>query len=94
MTAKKLKKLKESFRLEAPAAGAVLLAGDFTGWTTEPIPMKKDQQGCWKATVPLDPGIHEYRFMVDGNWADDPLAPARQANPFGSQNCVRHVATN
>ena len=94
MTAKKLKKLKETFELAAPTAGAVLLAGDFTGWTTEPIPMKKDRQGCWKTTVALDPGVHEYRFMVDGHWADDPLAPARQANPFGSQNCIRSVAAN
>ena len=53
--------------------------------------MKKDKKGIWKVSVPLEPGRYEYRFWVDGDWADDPNAQERVENPFGSQNCVRTV---
>ncbi len=92
MPAKKTSKLKETFQLEAPAAAAVLLAGDFTDWESQPIQMKRDRSGVWKTTVPLAPGAYQYRFMVDGQWADDPQASAHAGNPFGSANCVRNVA--
>jgi 1,4-alpha-glucan branching enzyme len=96
MPAKKpaTKNIKETFQLEAPAASAVLLAGDFTEWNAEPIQLKKSRNGVWKATVSLPPGRYQYRFMVDGAWCDDPTAEQRIANPFGGQNCVRSVAVN
>ena len=59
----------------------------------EPIQMKRNPTGVWTATVPLDPGAHQYRFVVDGLWIDDPQATAHEANPFGTQNCLREVAT-
>jgi 1,4-alpha-glucan branching enzyme len=93
-TKTKTLKRKEAFELEAPAASTVLLAGDFTGWQTEPITLKKGRNGRWKTTVPLEPGCYQYRFMVDGVWMDDPIAQARVPNDFGSQNCVREVASN
>jgi 1,4-alpha-glucan branching enzyme len=87
-------KSREVFELDAPAASNVLLAGDFTGWQTEPIQLKKDRKGRWKATISLPPGKYEYRFMADGAWVDDPVAEARVSNPYGSHNCVREVAVN
>lgn len=87
----RIKKNKETFQLEAPAAATVLLAGDFTGWDESPIELKKSRDGMWKATIALTPGQHEYRFMVDGIWCDDPQAEQRIANGFGSTNCVRAV---
>ena len=93
MPAKKARKTKETFQLQAPTADAVLLAGDFTNWEMEPIQMKRNPAGVWTATVPLDPGAHQYRFVVDGLWIDDPQATAHEANPFGTQNCLREVAT-
>jgi len=92
MPAKKSRKLKETFQLQAPAADAVLLAGDFTGWEHQPIQMKRDRAGVWKATVTLEPGIHHYRFVVDGEWMNDPEEAYRESNPFGSENCIREVA--
>src|SRR5437867_11229783 len=58
-------KKKESFTYFAPGAANVLLAGDFTNWEQNPISLKKQIDGSWKATIPLDPGTHEYRFLVD-----------------------------
>ena len=52
-------KKKESFELVEPNAADVQLVGDFTGWEQNPIALKRQKDGCWKATVPLEPGQHE-----------------------------------
>ena len=41
-------------------------------------------------TLP-EPVKHNYRFLVDGQWQDDPACTIRVANPFGSENMVREV---
>ena len=85
------KKSKESFTYFDPAAQNVMVVGDFTEWDHNPIALKKQKDGTWKATIPLDPGEHEYRFLVDGRWQDDSQCPQRKPNGFGQQNCVRYV---
>src|SRR5215211_4958034 len=69
-TAKKGKS-KESFSYFDPSAQTVMVAGDFTDWDENPIALKKQKDGTWKATIPLEPGEHEYRFLVNGRWQDD-----------------------
>lgn len=84
---------KETFQFIDPKAEEVLLLGDFTNWEKNPILLKRQNDGIWKASVPLAPGAYEYRFMVDGQWRDDAKCPMRRGNPFGTQNCVRTVAS-
>jgi 1,4-alpha-glucan branching enzyme len=87
MTAKQ----KVTFSYHAPEANSVLVAGDFTAWEQGALSLKKDKAGVWKKTVSLAPGKYEYRLLVDGQWRDDPQCPRRQANQFGSENCVCEV---
>lgn len=82
---------KQTFRFSSPTAMSVLLVGDFTHWQQRGIPMHKGKDGVWVATVELPPGKHNYRFIVDGEWQDDPECTLRVANPYGSQNMVRQV---
>jgi 1,4-alpha-glucan branching enzyme len=82
---------KVVFALYAPDAADVLVAGSFCDWSLRSVRLKRDRTGTWKATVPLSPGRYEYRFIVDGEWRDDPNCPDRAANPFGTQNCVLDV---
>ena len=84
-------KKKEAFTYLDPTAESVLLLGDFTGWEENPVPLKKQKNGTWKASVELTPGAHEYRFKVDGQWRDDAQCDARRPNAFGAENCVREV---
>jgi 1,4-alpha-glucan branching enzyme len=81
-------KKKASFRLDAPGAREVCLAGSFNEWNPSIRPLKRDMQGIWTITVMLVPGTYEYRFVVDGEWRDDPNATERRANEHGTQNCV------
>ncbi|MGB9601326.1 MAG: isoamylase early set domain-containing protein [Limisphaerales bacterium] len=84
--------VEQVFSYTAPGALSVLLAGDFTHWQSNPIPMKKQPDGTWRATVKLAPGTYHYRFIVDGEWRDDPECTLRVPNPFGQENCVRVVS--
>jgi 1,4-alpha-glucan branching enzyme len=80
------------FRLEAPDADQVNLAGDFTEWKPAHS-LRKSSGGVWTVVVPLDPGVHDYAFVVDGQrWIPDPLAPA-VADGFGGMNSRLAVLT-
>ncbi len=94
MAKQKSSKKKETFSYFAPEAQAVLLAGSFNDWGQQPITLKKQKSGLWKGAVALEPGAYEYRFLVDGEWRDDPDCATRVANPFSSENCVRIVESS
>ena len=79
------------FRLEAPLAQSVKLAGEFTQWEKLALNMKQGRNGVWEIEVALAPGRHFYRFLVDGQWQDDPLCTRREPNPFGTNNAVIEV---
>ena len=83
---------RQTFSFKAPDALSVLLVGDFTHWQSKAIPMRKGPDGVWTATVNLPPGNHTYRFIVDGEWRDDPECAIHVANPYGGRNMVRRVA--
>jgi 1,4-alpha-glucan branching enzyme len=82
----------QAFSFRAPDASNVLLVGDFTHWQKNPISMHKAEHDVWTATVVLPPGTYHYRFIVDGEWRDDPECTVRVPNPYGHQNMVRQVA--
>jgi len=81
-----------TFRFEALNAKDVLLVGDFSDWENRPVKMIKGGGGVWHAQVPLPPGRHSYRFLVDGTWQDDPKCQEKIPNNFGSYNNVINIA--
>lgn len=73
------------FVLTAPSAKRVAVAGDFSGWKPVHV-MTRSEAGVWTVVVPLDPGVHEYAFVVDGErWIADPTAPPVR-DGFGGVN--------
>jgi enterochelin esterase family protein len=63
-----------TFRLAAPKAAEVTLAGDWEGGSG--VAMQKDASGVWSVTVgPLKPELWSYTFSVDGVRALDPGNP-------------------
>src|SRR5437879_12101883 len=65
------------FRIYAPKASAVTLAGDFaTQGRGAAGRMQKDDDGIWSLTVgPLVPDFYSYSFNVDGVRTIDPRNP-------------------
>jgi 1,4-alpha-glucan branching enzyme len=88
---KKEGSLTIEFRLDAPGAQAVFIAGDFNGWLVDKDKMAKGKDGIWRKKIRLTHGRYEYQFVVDGNWWTDPDNPNRTWNEFGSQNSVKEV---
>jgi 1,4-alpha-glucan branching enzyme len=87
-----IKHSKQVFQFVAPTAKSVVLVGDFTHWHQQGIRMQRDPKGVWTASVDLTPGTHRYRFIVDGEWQDDPTCKSRAPNPFGSEDMLRQAA--
>ena len=85
-TAKRENKKRITFKLDAPEAQCVSLAGDFNSWDPDSHPLKKSSNGSWKTSVSLSPGRYEYRFIVDGQWQNDAHCASCVPNPFGSEN--------
>jgi len=79
-------------KFKAPMkANEVRIAGDFTHWDKEAIYMSKSgRTGEWTASVRVNPGEHQYRFLIDGNWYTDPTTE-HMISPFGSENSVLRV---
>ncbi len=91
MAKQHIEKKAQTFSITAPEATSVMLVGSFTHWQKEPIRLKKESAGVWRVTLELPPGTHHYRFIVDGQWCDDPECTLRVANPYGTQDSVRQV---
>lgn len=73
------------FRLEAPQAQRVEIAGTFTNW--EPaVSLHETSPGVWSAMVPMQGGVHDYNFLIDGaQWVPDPQA-LQVEDEFGGHN--------
>ena len=72
------------FRLEADAS-SVQLAGSFTNWERR-YELHQTEPGLWTITVPLSQGVHDYAFLVDGEyWVPDPYA-SQVSDGFGGTN--------
>lgn len=78
------------FELTAPEAQRVTLVGSFNGWSPDQVELARSPDtGLWTGTVPLEPGEHQYLFVIDGGqWIPDPLAHAQVDDGFGQTNSV------
>jgi len=85
---KDIKRRKITFEFESSDAKKVILMGDFNNWNPKKHPMKKDGNGIWTKAVMLFPGKYEYRFLVDGEWKEDPQNDQKCLNSFGTLNNI------
>lgn len=76
------------FEFDDSKATAVFIAGSFNDWHPGASPMLRVSDGRWVKDLSLPPGRHEYRFVVDGLWVDDPKARETVPNPHGGVNAV------
>jgi 1,4-alpha-glucan branching enzyme len=78
-------------KYNAPEARKVYVAGDFNNWRAGELRLSRAKTGPWKIELFLAPGRYEYRFIVDGEWHDDPSASDQVPNEFGSNNSVLQI---
>jgi len=84
-------KHKVQFKLYSPESREVYLTGEFNKWSPIKKKMKKNEKGEWVTRVILPEGDHQYKFIVDGDWRNDPGATKYADNGLGSTNSVKVV---
>lgn len=79
------------FVLHAPDAKSVYITGSFNDWAlTESYRLTKEG-GQWAIRLPLKSGVYRYRFIVDGQWREDPQNPLMEQNPFGDRDSLLEI---
>jgi hypothetical protein len=80
-----------TFRLKGyPEASVVVLTGTFDGWSQSQPLFGREGDG-WVCRVDLDPGVYQYKFVVDGDWLLDPSNPDTVEDEAGNVNNVLEV---
>ncbi len=72
------------------SAREVYVAGDFNNWDPRDIRLERSD-GIFTITIFVSPGRHEYKFIVDGIWKEDPDNPETVPDPYGGKNSVLWV---
>jgi len=82
---------KATFRFRHATLGPVFLVGDFCGWHTDHLPMRKVSDSEWTLMMRLPPGTFEFRYYADGTWYTDYAAFGVARNRFGDFNSVVRI---
>ncbi|UCD56749.1 MAG: AAA family ATPase [Candidatus Hydrogenedentota bacterium] len=81
------------FSYFAPDAREVALAGEFNNWRpSKQYKLVKEKDGKWSLSIPLAPGKYQYKFIVDGEWREDPANPNLEIGDLGQKNSVLDVS--
>jgi cyclomaltodextrinase / maltogenic alpha-amylase / neopullulanase len=70
-------------------ATKVTVAGAFNGWNTDSHPMTQAKPGRFELFVPLAPGDHPYKFLIDGVWTPDPESALMDTREGADNSMVR-----
>ena len=75
-----------------PSASDVRIAGDFNGWVPDKnvrsLVQAEGVERVWTKILQLPPGTYHYRYVVDGEWREDPDNPQAEPGPVGGRNSV------
>ena len=71
----------------AGASKSVEIAGTFNGWKPEPLAYSCN--GEWITTLKMAPGVHYYKYVVDGEWMHNPNKECHEDEKGNINNVVR-----
>jgi 1,4-alpha-glucan branching enzyme len=92
VSAPKTKLQRVTFSVRAKVGSKVFLAGSFNDWDpTAKQMIDKNNEGLFSVTVCLEPGCHEYKYVIDGIWCADPTCTDWVHNDLGTLNSVKSV---
>ena len=68
----------------------VVLTGTFNSWNQSQLVFGREGD-AWVCRIDLDPGVYQYKFIVDGNWLLDPSNPQTAEDEAGNVNNLLEV---
>ncbi len=90
--APKAKTQRVIFSVRAKEGSKVFVAGSFNDWDpTAKQLLDKKNEGLFTATINLEPGAYQYKFVIDGIWCADPECTDWVHNDHGTLNSVKNV---
>jgi chromosome partitioning protein len=79
-------------RFRDQSASDVRIAGDFNGWVPDKgvrsLIEAEGETRVWTKILQLPPGTYQYRYVVDGEWREDPENPERASNEVGRSSVL------
>lgn len=60
-----------TFKVNAPDAKEVCLAGEMNDWNPKTLLMRKKRSGNWELSLYLNQGRWQYKYVIDGAWTKD-----------------------
>ena len=72
-------------------AKEVILTGSFVDWREHDIKMQKIGSQGWRIKMDIPPGIYEYKFIVDGEWKQDPDNKSTVINQYRTLNSILSI---
>ena len=79
-------------RFHDQSAADVRIAGDFNGWVPDKgVRSLIESDGpsrVWTKVLQLQPGTYQYRYVVDGEWREDPSNPDSVPGIGGQPNSI------
>ena len=83
------------FSYYAPCAKEIFLAGDFNGWKKRATPLIKGKDDVWRIILELKPNrSYDYKYIVDGNWVNDPNNEDLNPDVAGGANSVIYLGSS
>jgi hypothetical protein len=80
-----------TFRLKGHEdATVVVVAGSFNAWNQSQLVFGREG-GEWVCRIDLDPGVYQYKFILDGDWLLDPSNPDTAEDEAGNVNNVLEI---
>ncbi|MFV0521624.1 MAG: isoamylase early set domain-containing protein [Mangrovibacterium sp.] len=83
---------KVTFRISKEMAGnaeSINVVGDFNEWDVIATPMRKLKTGEYSVIVELEQNkSYAFRYLIDGEWYNEPESDGQEANEFGSENSL------
>jgi 1,4-alpha-glucan branching enzyme len=81
-----------AYKSERPAK-KVYLTGSFNAWRPQDkeFELKQEHTGNWAILVPLEPGMYQYKFVVDGRWLSDPANTNTKPDGYGDSYSLVEV---
>lgn len=73
-----------------PPARKVAMTGDFNGWDSVGVPLKRaGKPGLWTTELRIPPGAYSYNFIVDGEvLVPDPNSDNQMPDGYGGTNSI------
>ena len=79
---------KTTFCFRHATEGPVFVVGDFCGWRTGELPMRRVAPAEWRLMLRLPPGTYEFRYFAGGRWYTDWAAFGVNGNVPDNLNSV------